>query len=140
VSHLRKAYEVVQQAWSSQRWDDWLLTCAQDYVFHPGRGLALDREQTITWNRALFAAFPDYTEDVRHVHVADGTVVAELVGRGTSTGDFVLFGRTAIPASGKSFELRYAKVLVFNSDSLVRLDRQYQDRLDLFAQLGDPGP
>jgi len=140
VSHLREAYEIVQQAWSSQRWDDWLLTCAQDYVFHPGMGLTLGREQTMEWNRALFAAFPNYAEDVRHVHIAGDTVVTELVGRGTSTGDFVLFGRTAIPASGKSFELPYAKVLVFNSDRLVTLDRQYQDRLDLFTQLGDPGP
>lgn len=103
-------------------------------------GLALGPRADDGVERALFAAFPDYAEYVRHVHVAGDTGVAELVGRGTSTGDFVLFGRTAIPASGKSSELRYAKVLVFNSHRLVRLDRQCQDRLDLMTQLGDPGP
>jgi hypothetical protein len=130
-------FEAVNKAWTGQRWDDWLATCADDYTFQPWRGMQLDRSLTMQWNRAVFAAYPDYTEVVSHLHVTDRIVAAELTGKGTHTGDFVLAGRRPIPATGRPFELVYVKVLDFDSRGLAVRDRQYLDRLDLFTQLGN---
>ncbi|WP_024806089.1 hypothetical protein [Nocardia sp. BMG51109] len=66
------------------------------------------------------------------------SVVAELIGEATSVNDFVLGGATLLPATGRRFRIAYAKVLVFDGDLRVVRDRQYQDRLDLYRQLGVP--
>jgi len=89
---------------------------------------------------AMNAARISYTEVVSHLHVTDRTVAAELTGKGTHTGDFVLTGGPPIPATGRPFDLVYVKVLDFDSRGLAVRDRQYQDRLDLLAQLGILAP
>ncbi|MFF0493459.1 ester cyclase [Nocardia sp. NPDC004068] len=132
----RRAYDEVQRTWSAQRWDDWAATCAPAYEFDTGSGLRLDLAGTLAWNRAWFTAFPDYTEEIVAVHVTTDTAVAELSGRGTATAEFALGGRTLLPATGRAFELAYAKVLIFDADGKVVRDRQYQDRLGLYRQLG----
>ncbi|MHA7984930.1 ester cyclase [Rathayibacter sp. CAU 1779] len=128
--------ERVQKAWTQQRWDDWRLTCADAYRFQLSPGIRLDLEQTVIWSRAWFAAFPDYREQVTGLYTSDSAVAYELVGNGTSSADLLLFGRTVIPqAPGRRFEIRYAKVLVFDDDGEVVEDRHYLDTQTLRSQL-----
>ena len=129
-------HAVVQRSWTSQDWDTWQATCAATYTFDPGLGPVRDLDATMTWNRAFFVAFPDYTEEVRYLHAGDGASVAELVGRGTSTGPFDLGDGNPLPATGRAFEIRYATVLEYDGDGLVDNDHQYQDLLSFFQQLG----
>ncbi|MBB5911333.1 putative ester cyclase [Nocardia transvalensis] len=133
---IERAQAAVQRAWTGQDWEAWAATCAEGYVFDTGTGLRLDLAGTLAWSKAWFAAFPDYTERVAEVHAGPDSAVAELVGEATSAGDFVLGGVTLLPATGRRFRLAYAKVLVFDAERKVVRDRQYQDRLDLYHQLG----
>ncbi len=137
---IRSAYDAVQQAWTGQDWQAWGATCAANYRFDPFVGLGLDLPGTLAWSRAWFAAFPDYTEEIADLHVGEDTVVAELIGTATSGADFVLGGATLLPATGRRFRIAYAKVLAFDDELKVVRDRQYQDRLDLYQQLGVPMP
>ncbi|MGV9816963.1 ester cyclase [Nocardia xishanensis] len=136
MNSIRQAYEAVQRSWSEQQWDAWADTCAEEYEFDTGTGLRMDLPGTMAWNRAWFAAFPDYEEEVRDLHIATDSAVAELVGRATSSADLVVAGTTLLRATGKRFEIAYAKVLTFDTRNRVVRDRQYQDRLGLYRQLG----
>ena len=131
-------HEVIQRSWVTQDWKAWRHSCAPDYAFDPGMGALRDVDGTMVWNRAFFTAFPDYTEEVTHVHidVELRTVVSERLGAGTSTGPFDLGDGNAIPATGHRFQLPYIKVLEFDSDGHAPRDRQYWDRLALLTQLG----
>ncbi|WP_280268332.1 ester cyclase [Nocardia wallacei] len=136
MDSVRRAYGAVQRAWSGQDWEGWAATCAEGYRFDTGTRVRLGLAGTLDWSRAWFAAFPDYAEEVGALHVGADSVVAELVGEATSAADFVLGGTTLLPATGRRFRIEYAKVLVFDADLKVVRDRQYQDRLDLYHQLG----
>ncbi|RDI42747.1 ester cyclase [Nocardia mexicana] len=136
MDSVRRAYYAVQRAWSGQDWEAWAGTCAEGYRFDTGAGLRLDVAGTLAWSRAWFAAFPDYAEEVGALHIGADSAVAELVGEATSTADFVLGEATLLPATGRRFRIEYAKVLVFDADLKVVRDKQYQDRLDLYGQLG----
>jgi hypothetical protein len=129
-------YRNVQRCWTGQDWDGWKATCAPAYTFDPGLGPVRDVEATMVWNRAFFTAFPDYTEEIRYLHAGPAVSVAELVGHATSTGPFDLGDGSPLPATGKSFEIRYAKVLEYDADGLVVRDHQYQDLLPVLQQLG----
>jgi predicted ester cyclase len=136
MNAIQRAYDVVQRSWTGQQWEAWAATCAPDYAFDTGTGLRLDLAGTLEWSRAWFAAFPDYVEDIRALHPAPNSAVAELVGRATAVNDFVVAGVTALPATGRRFEIAYAKVLVFDTDLKVVRDRQYLDTAALRRQLG----
>ncbi|MFJ4165557.1 ester cyclase [Microbacterium sp. NPDC089698] len=133
---IERIQRTVQQAWSRQHWDDWRATCDDSYQFRLTSTMHLDLGQTLEWSRAWFAAFPDYTEEVRGVYVSAGSVAYEVTGRGTSSADLTFSGRTLIPlARGRTFTVDYAKVLVANAAGKVTHDRQYFDADALRRQL-----
>ncbi|OXR44802.1 hypothetical protein B7C42_02756 [Nocardia cerradoensis] len=136
MNAIQQAYDAVQRSWTGQQWDAWAATCARDYEFDTGTGLRLDLAGTLDWSRAWFTAFPDYAEDIRALHPAPNSAVAELVGRATAVNDFVVAGVTVLPATGRRFEIAYAKVLVFDADAKVVRDRQYLDTAALLRQFG----
>ncbi|WP_063064147.1 ester cyclase [Nocardia violaceofusca] len=136
MNAIHQAYDAVQRSWTGQQWDAWAATCAPDYEFDTGTGLRLDLAGTVDWSRAWFTAFPDYAEDIRALHPAPNSAVAELIGRATAVNDFVVAGVTVLPATGRRFEIAYAKVLVFDADVKVVRDRQYLDTAALLRQFG----
>ncbi|WP_157163382.1 ester cyclase [Nocardia aobensis] len=136
MNAIQQAYDAVQRSWTGQQWDTWAATCAPDYEFDTGTGLRLDLAGTLDWSRAWFTAFPDYAEDIRALHPAPNSAVAELIGRATAVNDFVVAGVTVLPATGRRFEIAYAKVLVFDADVKVVRDRQYLDTAALLRQFG----
>ncbi|NNC13660.1 SnoaL-like domain-containing protein [Planctomonas sp. JC2975] len=126
----------VHEAWTQQRWDDWARTCANGYQFRLYPTTRLDLEQTLTWSRAWFTAFPDYRDEVAAVYVSNSAVAYELLNAGTSRADLLLFGNTVAPHTpGRRIRLRYVKVLDLNADGQVVQDRQYLDPNTLVAQL-----
>ncbi|GAA3385773.1 ester cyclase [Cryptosporangium minutisporangium] len=126
-------FTAVNEAWTGQQWDAWRATCAPAYTFRPLPGWQLDVPETLAWSRAVFTAYPDYRETVRHLHVAGDTAIAEVAGTATHTGPLRLFDGPELPPTGRPLRHEYVKVLVFDDAGLVTEDRQY---LDLAAFLG----
>lgn len=86
------------------------------------------------YNTMWANAFPDGTITVDRIISAGDTVVVQLTGRGTHTGDLVTPTST-IPATGKSATLQLCDVLVFEQGK-VRTQHTYFDGASLLAQLG----
>ena len=78
----------------------------------------------------LDRAFPDQEDEVLAFHHADETVLLEMVTRGTHLGPL-----RGLPPTGRSFELRFICIFVFESDKLV-CERVYFDTNTMFEQLG----
>jgi predicted ester cyclase len=133
MADLREQYRSYEQAWSRQDWDALRATLSPRYTFLHG-GVVRDLDQMIGWSKGVFAAFPDYVQEVQNVYVDGDTLVAEAVGRGTHTGALTVGNGRSLPATGRSFESSYVKILRFD-DGLVVDDRQYQDLGALLAQL-----
>src|SRR5262245_62725757 len=66
-------------------------------------------------------AFPDQNDEVLAIHHADETVLVEAVSRGTHLGPL-----RGLPPTGRSFELQFACIFVFEADRLV-CERVYFD-------------
>lgn len=137
MTALRSLYQTYEESWASQDWDAWMATLSPDYQFRIGDQVIGGREETLAWSEALFATFPDYTQEIVSTHVDEGsgTVITEAVGHGTASGDVPLMPGGPVPEAGSSFDLPYVKILIFN-DGLLRHDRQYHDRTAMLAQLG----
>lgn len=132
---LDEVYEQYQHTWAEQDWSGWQQTLAADYRFSTSSAEVRDVEGTLRWSRAVFTAFPDYTQHVERLIRERDTIVAEVVCGGTFTGSLHVGGLAMVP-SGRRFTLRYCKVVRFAGDGGVVSDRQYLDGLDLLQQLG----
>ena len=78
-----------------------------------------------------FAAFPDFHDEVLHLHAAgDSTVVAEVIVSGTHRGDLM-----GIPPTGRKVVQPVCNVWEVR-DGKVFAEREYYDPAVMLAQLG----
>jgi steroid delta-isomerase-like uncharacterized protein len=75
-------------------------------------------------------AFPDQRNEVIAIHHADHAVIVEALLRGTHLGPF-----RGLPPTGRSFEMRFAALFVFEGDRLI-CERVYFDTNTVLRQLG----
>lgn len=75
-------------------------------------------------------AFPDQRNELLELHHADDAVLVEANLYGTHRGPF-----RGLPATGRSFEMRFLAVFVFEEDRLV-CERVYFDPGTILRQLG----
>jgi steroid delta-isomerase-like uncharacterized protein len=75
-------------------------------------------------------AFPDQQVEVVKLHGAEDTVLMEAVASGTHTGPY-----RGLPPTGRSYELPFLGVFVFQEDGLI-CERVYLDTNTLLRQLG----
>jgi steroid delta-isomerase-like uncharacterized protein len=75
-------------------------------------------------------AFPDQRNELIALHHSDDAVLVEAMLYGTHLGSF-----RGLPATGRSFEMRFMAVFVFNDDRLV-CERVYFDTGTILRQLG----
>ena len=78
--------------------------------------------------------FPDGTSDIIRCAETFDTFFAELVVRGSNTGQLVLPDGTTVPPTGRAVVVPSAEVVVFR-DSKVGEHHVYYDLLGLLAQL-----
>ena len=78
----------------------------------------------------LDRAFPDQEDEILTLHHADDTVLLEMVTRGTHLGPL-----RGLPPTGRTFELRFICIFVFEGERLV-CERVYFDTNTMFEQLG----
>ena len=79
-------------------------------------------------------AFPDMRIELTNVFATEDQVTLEFTSRGTSIGSLPLPPGT-LPATGRSFELRFCQVVQIRNGKIVRF-RTYYDMLTLLEQLG----
>jgi steroid delta-isomerase-like uncharacterized protein len=79
----------------------------------------------------LMAALPDLEIEVRQQHVADETILVEVVIRGTHLG-----GWRGLPATGRRVELPICGIYTFDADNRLAGERIYYDRGTVLRQLG----
>jgi steroid delta-isomerase-like uncharacterized protein len=75
-------------------------------------------------------AFPDQRNEPIALHHADDAVLVEAMLYGTHDGPF-----RGLPPTGRSFEMRFLAVFVFDQDQLV-CERVYFDAATILRQLG----
>jgi steroid delta-isomerase-like uncharacterized protein len=76
------------------------------------------------------AAFPDQRNELISLHHADDAVIVEANLYGTHDGPF-----RGLPPTGRSFEMRFCAIFVFEEDRLV-CERVYFDAGSILQQLG----
>ena len=75
-------------------------------------------------------AFGDGRLEVRKVYTQGDTAIAEMVARGTHTGDLM-----GLAPTGRSVELTICNIIELRDGKIYR-EREYMDMLTLMAQLG----
>jgi steroid delta-isomerase-like uncharacterized protein len=75
-------------------------------------------------------AFPDQRNELIALHHADDAVIVEAMLYGTHDGRF-----RGLPPTGRTFEMRFCAIFVFEEDRLV-CERVYFDAATILRQLG----
>ena len=75
-------------------------------------------------------AFPDQRNELLDLHHADDAVIVEAMLYGTHLGNY-----RGLPPTGRSFEMRFCPIFVFEDDKLV-CERVYFDSATVLRQLG----
>ena len=89
------------------------------------------REQVRQFYEQLMAALPDLSIEIVRRHVADETVILEVIIRGTQLGPW-----RGLPATGKRVEVPLCGVYTFGDDNRLAGERIYYDRAMILRQLG----
>jgi steroid delta-isomerase-like uncharacterized protein len=96
-----------------------------------GTGDVFDgREDVARYFQETRTAFPDQRNELLALHHSDDAVLVEAMLYGTHEGPF-----RGLPATGRSFEMRFCAVFVFDDDRLV-CERVYFDSATILRQLG----
>ena len=134
---LRKLDDEMVGAYMEQNVDLILSHCSEDVIMddfgaEPVHGKAAAREYLAqqfamsSGNRAI---------QTRRI-IGDDEVFAELEWSGTNTGDISMPDGSAVPATGKPFNVRVAYYARVNDDGKVAELRGYQDVAGMMGQLG----
>jgi steroid delta-isomerase-like uncharacterized protein len=95
-------------------------------------GTPLDRKAFTAMLEYYFLAFHDQRMDVvRHLDLASGWVLSEVVFKGTNNGPY--FG---LPATGRAVNLRAAILYQVDAQGLLNVMRIYFDNITTLTQLG----
>ena len=89
------------------------------------------REQVREFYGQLMAALPDLGIEVVRRHVAEETVILEVIIRGTQLGAW-----RGLPATGRRVEVPLCGVYTFSPDDRLAGERIYYDRALVLRQLG----
>ena len=96
-----------------------------------GTGEVYDgREEVARYFEDTSTAFPDQRNELLALHHADDAVIVEANLLGTHDGPL-----RGLPPTGRTFEMRFAAVFVFEEDRLV-CERVYFDSNTILRQLG----
>ena len=76
------------------------------------------------------AAFPDQSNEIRHIHRSDDAVIVEFDLMGTHLGPL-----RGVPATGRTFRCQMIAVFVFEGELIVN-ERVYFDASTMLSQLG----
>ena len=118
-------------AWNRRDFEQMKTLLHPDYVYVAGDGKEARGIEAGLQNAYIYArAFPDSQIEIKQVYVLGGTAIAELIARGTHSGDLM-----GIPPTGRSVELLICNVMEIR-DGKIHREPEYMDRLTMLEQLG----
>jgi steroid delta-isomerase-like uncharacterized protein len=89
------------------------------------------RDQVRDFYAQLMAALPDLSIEVVRQHIAEETIVLEVIIRGTQLGPW-----RGLPATGRRVEVPLCGVYTFSADDRLEGEKIYYDRAMVLRQLG----
>jgi len=89
------------------------------------------RDQVREFYQQLMRALPDLSIEIVNRHVADQTIVLEVVIRGTHQGAW-----RGLPATGRPVEIPLCGVYTFDPNDRLAGEKIYYDRATVLRQLG----
>jgi steroid delta-isomerase-like uncharacterized protein len=129
-----KREEIVREHMESENRHEFDLTLAT--FDHPryeliGTGDVYDGpEEVAAYFEETRTAFPDQRNELIALHHSDDAVLVEAMLYGTHRGPF-----RGLPPTGRSFEMRFLAIFVFEDDRLI-CERVYFDAGTILRQLG----
>jgi steroid delta-isomerase-like uncharacterized protein len=121
----------VAEAWNKRDFAALQNLMDDQYSFTGGDGKeASGPSAGIEVARMWANAFPDGRLEVRHVYTQGNTAIAEMVGRGTHTGNLL-----AIAPTGRPVEVVICNVMELRNGKVYR-EREYLDMMSVLQQIG----
>lgn len=104
---------------------------AARYDYEPWAAHYEGRDQVRRFYGQLMAALPDLSIEIVRRHVADETIVLEVMIRGTQLGAW-----RGLPATGRRVEIPLCGIYTFSPDDRLAGEKIYYDRAMFLRQLG----
>ena len=79
----------------------------------------------------LFTGFPDFSLEIERQHIADDTIILEVLVRGTHRGTW-----KGIAPTGRPVEFPVCAIFTFDDRDRIHSEVVYFDRLTVLSQLG----
>jgi steroid delta-isomerase-like uncharacterized protein len=113
--------------------DAMMATFGKDarYDDEPWKDHRTGRDGVRSYYTELLHALPDVAIEVKDRHVASGSIVLEVMIRGTHRGAW-----RGLPATGRRIEFPLCGVYTFDADDKLAGERIYYDRGAVLGQLG----
>lgn len=119
------------ESWNSRDFNKLWNLLHPEYTYTGGDGKEIAGvDAGIRIARMWADAFPDGRLEVKRVYTEGNTAIAEMVGRGTQTGEFM-----GIAPSGKRVEVVICNVADVRDGKFYR-EREYLDMLTILTQIG----
>jgi steroid delta-isomerase-like uncharacterized protein len=131
MSTATSIHRDIAECWNRRDFDAIRDLLHSEYTYTGGDGKeTAGADAGVRVARMWAEAFPDGRLEVKHVYTQGNTAVAEMVGRGTHTGEFM-----GIAPTGRRVEVLICNVIELR-EGKVHHEREYVDMLAVLTQLG----
>jgi steroid delta-isomerase-like uncharacterized protein len=131
MATVSEIHHQIVDAWNSRDWTAMRNLLHSDYSYTGPDGKELvGSDAGVNVGRMYANAFPDGKLEIKRVHVAGNTAIAELLATGTHRGDLM-----GVAPTGKRVELNICNVLEVRDGKALR-EREYMDVMTMMGQLG----
>jgi hypothetical protein len=137
MEHLERANASIA-AINAQQWDTVASFLTDDFVWTNAFG-TIDKPGFIAWQKAWFAAAPDYRLTWEHQREDGETVYGTTGASGTQTQPLVLPGLPMIPATGRRFATTFDTTVRWRGGQMAAATTGAPTP-DIFEQLGVQRP
>lgn len=122
----------IAKAWNARDFNQLRNMYHPEYTYTGGDGkeVAGGPEAGLNVMKMYASAFPDGVLEVKRVYAQGDTAIAELIGRGTQSGEFM-----GVPPTSRRVEVCICNVIELRDGKAYR-EREYMDNLSIMTQIG----
>jgi steroid delta-isomerase-like uncharacterized protein len=132
MSSLATIHREMVEHWNKRDFDGLRTLFHAEYTHTGGDGQEASGgpDTGVRMSRMWANAFPDGKLEIKRVYTQENTSIAEMIGRGTHTGEL-----EGIPATGKQVQVVVCNVLELRDGKIYR-EREYLDKASILSQIG----
>ena len=131
MATVSEIHHQIVDAWNSRDWNVLRNLLHSDYTYTGPDGKELvGPDAGLNLARMYATAFPDGKLEIKRLHVAGTTSIAEFVATGTQRGDLM-----GVAPTGKRVEINICNVLEVRDGKALH-EREYFDVMTMLGQLG----